>query len=621
VKRAGRIILWVIRPLQPSSLRLEEAMPCPTQENLRSFLDDNEPATLVQPIENCTACQVALEQLAGDDRPFIDALRQSAQVEVCAAEENEPVPPTRSWAPGQAGAPPPMPAEQRSSPGWVGRKLGEYELIERLGRAGQGEVWRAKHCWGGEVAIKLLRWNRRTEADLERFHREFLAAQSLNHPHLVRALHAGQEDDELFLVMELVKGRSLAEVVRQEGRLPVSQACDYVRQAAEGLAEAHAHGIVHRDVKPGNLLVDSEGTVKVADFGLALLLHLDTLTPALVGIGTPGYGPQEQFADAHSVGISADVYGLGATLWALLTGTPPPNSANPAPALREVRPDVPEGLAELVAGMLATDANSRRPDSAAEVARALATLGQQPVKSGHPRGRAVALVRACARCLLVLCAGALLVAGLSRWQPRKPVVVLMDTTFATQVYDPDRRAKGGTNADDIHNLLKDLPVKLIKETTSLDWQGDQQVMDHDPDLIIIHLSCFYKETNVSDSDRRFRTFLSSMQKSRAKFLVYSRGPHGKSAKEQGETLAGTIDLSQHHSARAVGPLPRSGRGTRHFPKSRNGSGAERVGEVDAGSSVITGGTAWHPPCLRCPHFVHTIRAAHSLRVHAPLIIA
>lgn len=110
----------------------------------------------------------------------------------------------------------------------------------------------------------------------------------------------------------------------------------------------------------------------------------------------------------------------------------------------------------------------------------------------------------------------------------EPNVVLMDSAIRDVVYDPQTRASGGSNADDLTDILKDLPIRLIKETTSLNWRRDQQILEQDPDLIVIHLSCFYDRTNVLDSDERFKSFLRYMLPSRSKFLIYTRGPHGDS---------------------------------------------------------------------------------------------
>jgi hypothetical protein len=108
----------------------------------------------------------------------------------------------------------------------------------------------------------------------------------------------------------------------------------------------------------------------------------------------------------------------------------------------------------------------------------------------------------------------------------KPKVLLMESALPEVVYDPKTREAGGTNADDLTEILKDLPVQLIAETTNLQWRREQQILELEPDLIIIHLSCFYSKTDVLDSDERFRSFLRYMIQSKAKFLVYTRGPHG-----------------------------------------------------------------------------------------------
>ena len=203
-----------------------------------------------------------------------------------------------------------------------------FEEVRELGFGGMGVVYAATHAvMGRRVAVKVINAAyARHPVAVERFRREVRAAARLSHPNLVTAYDAGLTGDRPFLVMELIDGESLAERLRRDGPLPVHEACEYVRQAALGLQHAHENGLVHRDVKPHNLMRAADGTVKVVDFGLAALADDGGPTgqtgPHTV-MGTPDYMAPEQAEDARSADGRADVYSLGCTLFHLLTGKVP----------------------------------------------------------------------------------------------------------------------------------------------------------------------------------------------------------------------------------------------------------------------------------------------------------
>jgi uncharacterized protein (TIGR03067 family) len=263
------------------------------------------------------------------------------------------------------------------------------------------------------VALKVINRNLIDQpAAVERFRREVKTAAKLAHPNIVTAFDAEQAGDTHFLVMEYVEGTSLARVVAEEGRLPVARACDYVRQAALGLQHAYEQGMVHRDIKPHNLMLTPAGQVKVLDFGLARFAQesqpaaapplpeaaaadapsAGTLTHEGTVMGTPDYIAPEQVRDAHAADIRADIYSLGCTLYDLLAGHAPfPDGTalqkvmahvekKPRP-LTELRKDVPAGLARVVARMLAKEP-AQRYQTPAEVAAAL-----QPFAGGKPARR------------------------------------------------------------------------------------------------------------------------------------------------------------------------------------------------------------------------------------------
>lgn len=284
-----------------------------------------------------------------------------------------------------------------------------YRIESLLGRGGMGSVYQAQHrLMNRPVALKVIdRQLVQTPGLVERFHREVQAAAKLAHPNIVTAYDAEQAGDLHFLVMELVEGQDLAEIVRQRGKLPIQEACEYVRQAAQGLQHAYERGMVHRDIKPQNLMLQASpdasaqaspvasaeaspvasapGVIKILDFGLAQfateIAETSGLTQVGAMMGTPDYMAPEQARDAHSADIRADIYSLGCTLYCLLSGGAPfPQGSivekvmahverQPLP-LQELRDDVPPKLAAVLAKMMAK-APGDRFQTPAEVAEAL----------------------------------------------------------------------------------------------------------------------------------------------------------------------------------------------------------------------------------------------------------
>jgi hypothetical protein len=220
---------------------------------------------------------------------------------------------------------------------------------------------------------------------LPRFQAEVKAAAKLDHPNIVRAYDADQVGDLHLLVMEYVDGISLAARVGEKGPLPVVHACHYIRQAALGLEHAFERGMVHRDIKPGNLMRTPSGQVKILDFGLARLRETEAesrgLTASGAFMGTPEYVAPEQAQDARKADIRSDIYSLGCTLYYLLTGRPPfeeetavqmiiAHIERQPPPLDKLRPDVPKELATVLANMLEKKP-SKRYQTPSDVAKAL----------------------------------------------------------------------------------------------------------------------------------------------------------------------------------------------------------------------------------------------------------
>jgi hypothetical protein len=269
---------------------------------------------------------------------------------------------------------------------------GDYLVLDRIGAGGMGQVFKARHKRMDRiVALKVLSSASMKNADaVKRFEREVRAAAKLIHPNIVHAYDAGVQDGVHYLVMEFVDGPDLSSLVRKQGKLAVKQACEFIAQAARGFAFAHGKGIVHRDIKPGNLLVDHDGTVKVLDMGLARfddlgggLMTEGELTQSGALMGTVDYMAPEQALNTSLADAKSDVYGLGCTLYRLLTGDAVyggqsmvekilAHREQPVPALRRVRPDAPQALEALAARMLAKSPADR--PSMQEIADALTAI-------------------------------------------------------------------------------------------------------------------------------------------------------------------------------------------------------------------------------------------------------
>jgi serine/threonine protein kinase len=271
----------------------------------------------------------------------------------------------------------------------------KYRLLELIGAGGMGAVYLCEHTLMRRlVALKVLPFEKLEDpSNLERFHREARAVAALDHPNIVRAYDIDQFEKLHFLVMEYVDGTSLQEIVARHGPMDPLRAVHYVAQAAVGLQHAHELGMVHRDVKPGNLLLERTGVIKILDMGLARFFNKqqDSVTEKYdekCVLGTADYLAPEQAVSSH-VDIRADIYSLGGTLYFLLTGqTPFPDGTiaaklvahqtkHPRP-VEAFRPDVPPGVLEVVRKMMAKQPEDRYQEPI-EVAEALAEWADQPI--------------------------------------------------------------------------------------------------------------------------------------------------------------------------------------------------------------------------------------------------
>ncbi len=256
--------------------------------------------------------------------------------------------------------------------------LGKYKLLEPLGAGGMSFVYLAENqLLGQRRAIKVLPKSKVTDSSyLERFYREARAAAQLNHPNIVRTFDIDQQGDQHYMVMEFIDGEDLSSLVKRLGPLPIDDAVHYLRQTAAALQHAHQAGLIHRDVKPGNLILTKQGQVKLLDLGLAkftgqlsnlTIVHNETL------MGTADFLSPEQALNSHLVDQRADIYSLGGTFYYLVVGHPPfpdgtvaqrlvrHQSVEP-PTLASLRPDCPIFLSQLCEWMMRKKVEERCRD-------------------------------------------------------------------------------------------------------------------------------------------------------------------------------------------------------------------------------------------------------------------
>src|SRR5262245_21397253 len=282
--------------------------------------------------------------------------------------------------------------------------LGSYVLLELLGEGGMGRIYRARN-WKLDTpaAVKVIRAERAGDrASTERFLREVRALGAIRHPHMVHALDADIESGRLYCAMEYVSGLDLGRLLLARGALPIETACRYAAQLADALRHISLLGLVHRDVKPSNVLITEDGSrVKLLDLGLARFDHPDwqasraELTQLGMMIGTPDYVSPEQIRDSHGADIRSDLYSLGCTLYHMLAGKAPfdgmsavdklwhHQTAEPV-AVEVLRPDVPAPVAHVVRTLLAKKARDRYQDPGEVVAalRPYLIQGQDTMTDG-----------------------------------------------------------------------------------------------------------------------------------------------------------------------------------------------------------------------------------------------
>jgi WD40 repeat protein len=366
----------------------------PSVEALRSFglgnLDGDQATVIEEHLSGCEACAKTVAEARSDT--FTERLRLARQgspaEDATVAPSGMPLGQERGAITdgGPSGDAPAKPDWTALPPELVQHP--RYRVLTLLGTGGMGAVYKAEHrLMERQVALKVMTSVLvGSEAGVDRFRREVKAAARLSHPNIVAAYDAEQAGGLHFLIMEYVEGTDLSRWLAQHGPLPVAEACAYGQQCAAGLQHAHEHGMIHRDIKPHNLMRTPGGTVKVLDFGLARLAAEAGSAPGSTTgqgtlLGTVDYLAPEQADDARQADIRSDIYSLGCTLYHLLSGRPPfpqgtlvqkimAHRERQPQSLLELRPDLPPGLVRVVDRMM-SKLPERRYQTPSEVCTAL----------------------------------------------------------------------------------------------------------------------------------------------------------------------------------------------------------------------------------------------------------
>ncbi|MFK7770165.1 MAG: serine/threonine protein kinase [Mariniblastus sp.] len=324
---------------------------CYTRQELKSFILGNLPEEQTDQIsthlDQCNACEDTIVSLENTADNLVELLKGSTngnhKIHQSPYDNNNDF--QRAFVRSQDVFQDPVPLPSRSidDSHYEQRQIGDYEIVSVLARGGMGSVFKARHTRLEKiVALKLLpeRKMQNPEA-IARFSREMKIIGQMSHPSMVSATDAGAENGVHYLAMEIVDGVDLGKIVRRCGPLSVANACELVRQAAIGIQYAHEQGVIHRDVKPSNLMLSRDAIVKVLDLGLATLggLHsaIDELTTVGQLMGTLDYMAPEQCGNSQDIDARTDIYGLGATLYKLLCGVAPYSSAENNTALKKLK--------------------------------------------------------------------------------------------------------------------------------------------------------------------------------------------------------------------------------------------------------------------------------------------
>ena len=388
--------------------------------------------------------------------------------------------------------------------------FGDYELLEQIGRGGQGVVFRARQkSLNRTVALKIIglgQWA--TKAHLKRFRLEAEAAARLEHPGIVPIHEVGERDGSCYFSMKFVEGGQLDEVARREP-MPIRQAAELIAKVARTVHYAHEHGILHRDIKPGNILLDAKGEPHLTDFGLARLVESESsVTHTLDVLGTPSYmAPEQAVGNNAAVSSTTDVYGLGAVLYQLLTGQPPFAGGTTYETIkllldteprqpRLLNPKIDRDLSTICLKCLEKDPK-RRYSSALALAEDLGRwLKHEPIVARHTgvftRGRKW-VRRNPTSALLVACVVALAAAaGWIVWESeliRQPVTTGIAVLPFENLGDEKEHAAfaDGVQDDILTKLAKIADLKVISRTSVMEYRGKRNVRQIGDALRVSHV--------------------------------------------------------------------------------------------------------------------------------------
>jgi TolB-like protein/Flp pilus assembly protein TadD/predicted Ser/Thr protein kinase len=389
-------------------------------------------------------------------------------------------------------------------------ELGDYELLEEIGRGGQGVVFRARQkSLNRIVALKVIslgQWA--SKAHLKRFRREAEAAASLDHPSIVPIYEVGEREGQCYFSMKFVEGGQLDEVARREP-MPIRHAVELIMKVARTVHYAHEHGILHRDIKPGNILLDQKDEPHLTDFGLARLVESESsVTQTLDVLGTPSYmAPEQAVGNNAAVSNATDVYGLGAVLYQLLTGHPPfaggttyetiklLEETEPRPP-RSLNPKIDRDLSTICLKCLEKDP-TRRYSSAVALAEDLERwLKHEPIQARHTgifaRGKKW-VRRNPTSALLVACLVAL--AAAAGWIVWKSELIGHPLTTGIAVLPFENLDERKENAAFVDGLQDDILTKLAKigdlkvisRTSVMDYRGKRNLRQIGNDLRVSHV--------------------------------------------------------------------------------------------------------------------------------------
>src|SRR5881396_2198466 len=389
-------------------------------------------------------------------------------------------------------------------------EFGDYELLEEIGRGAQGVVFRARQKnLNRTVALKVIslgQWA--SKAHLKRFRLEAEAAARLEHPGIVPIHEVGERDGSCYFSMKFVEGGQLDEVARREP-IPIRRAVELIAKVARTVHYAHEHGILHRDIKPGNILLDAEGEPHLTDFGLARLLETEsTVTRTLEVLGTPSYmSPEQALGENAAVSSATDVYGLGAVLYQLLTSHPPFAGGTTYETIkllldteprqpRLLNPKIDRDLSTICLKCLEKDPQRRYPSALALAEDLERWLKHEPIQARHTGifARGKKWVRRNPTSALLAASLITLVAA-AGWIISKSELVRHPVTTGIAVLPfenlSDQKESGafvdGVQDDLLTKLARIADLKVISRTSVMDYRGKRNLRQIGNDLRVSHV--------------------------------------------------------------------------------------------------------------------------------------